>query len=113
MHILYRMNNSIMYPCTTPLDHHSAPRRRSAAPRRQVPAGPQHPSLPASPCASCARVHDVSQRHVALAKLVSPPPAVSLAVPAANGPGQPPRAPFVPAGCLAVTTRLFETVPLV
>ena len=66
-----------------------------------------------SPCASCARVHDISQRHVALAKLVSPPPAVSLAVPAANGPGQRPRGPFVPAGCLAVATRLFETVPLV
>jgi hypothetical protein len=54
-----------------------------------------------------------TQRHVALAKLVSPPLAVSLAVPAANGPGQPPRGPFVPAGCLAVATRLFETVPLV
>ena len=57
-------------------------------------------------------VREGTQRHVALAKLVSPPPAVSLAAPAANGPGQRPRARFVPAGCLAVTTRLFEAVPL-
>jgi hypothetical protein len=50
-------------------------------------------------------VREGTQRDVALAKLVSP------AVPAANG--QRPRGPFVPAGCLAVATRLFETVPLV
>ena len=58
-------------------------------------------------------VREGTQRHVTLVKLASPPPAVSLAAPAANGPGQRPRARFVPAGCLAVATRLFETVPSV